>query len=255
MGGFDQMVNNGSPDVILLRSADEPDSYVRAFREVGLEAVCVPVLSFSFPRGERLRKHLQNKRRYVGLIATSPRAANALQRVFEGDEGLAGRWEGTPAYVVGPKTGDRFRSLGLDVRGKQTGTADALASLVTEATPQRPLLFLSGNRRRDTLPDALRTSGVAFDEVVVYETHTRTDLSLPRPVGETWLAFFSPSGLEAVGHSDALPLEGYWCAAIGPTTAAALRERGLTVHAVAETPSPEGLVTAVIGASRHQSED
>lgn len=244
------MVADSCPDVILLRSADEPDPYVGAFRNVGLNAVCVPVLSFSFPQDESLIEHLQGQNRYAGLIATSPRAARALRRVFEEDEALQALWKDTPAYVVGPKTGERFRVLGFDVRGEQTGEADALASLITDANPQRPLLFLSGNRRRDTLPNALQNSDVPYDEVVVYETHTRTDLSLPKPSEETWLAFFSPSGLEAVRQSDAGLLAAFRCAAIGPTTAAALRERGLTVHAVAETPSPDGLVDAVTGASQ-----
>lgn len=235
---------------MLLRSADEPDPYVGAFRDVGLDAVCVPVLSFSFPQDETLIEHLQDQNRYAGLIATSPRAARALQRVFEEDEALQAPWKDAPVYVVGPKTGERFRSLGFDVRGEQTGEADALASLITDADPRRPLLFLSGNRRRDTLPNALQNSGVPYDEIVVYETHTRTDLSLPKPSEATWLAFFSPSGLEAVRQSDRVPLDTYRCAAIGPTTAAALRERGLTVHAVAETPSPDGLVEAVTGASQ-----
>ncbi len=241
---------SGSPaDVILLRSGNEPDRYVQAFAEVGLRARCEPVLRFAFPHDEELRDRLRWRRRYAGIIVTSPRAARALRRVFDDLGTLHARWEGTPAYVVGPKTGERLRDLGFEVSGDETGNAAALVDLIAEQELSRPLLFLSGNRRRDELPDGLRTAGVAFEEQVVYETHFRSDLTLPPAKPGLWVVFFSPSGLEAVRRAEVGPLSGYRCAAIGPTTAETLRDRGLPVEAVAETPSPEGLVAVIEAAS------
>lgn len=235
-----------SPDVILLRSADPPDPYVRAFEDAGLQAVCVPVLSFVFPSDEALRDHLRDRDRYDGLIATSPRAGRALRRVLWNDDGLRAAWTGAQAYVVGPKTGAAFRALGFDVRGEEAGRADALASLIANDGPDGRLLFLAGNRRRDTLPDALRAAGQPFEELIVYETHTRSNLTLPDSPSGPWLVFFSPSGIEAI-HQSGIDLPGpYHCAAIGPTTAEALQERGVPVAAAAETPSPDGLVEAIV---------
>jgi uroporphyrinogen-III synthase len=231
--------------VVLLRSASAPDPYVQALADAGWQAECRPVLAFSFPAAPALRDHLRRADRYSALVATSPRAARALRRVFDEADPLHAAWTGRPVYVVGPKTADRFADLGLEARGAEAGNAERLAALIAEDAPRGRLLFLSGSRRRDTLPEGLRAAGVAFDELVVYETHLRSDLQLPGPAACPWLVFFSPSGLEAVRRAGAGPLSGYSCAAIGPTTAAALRAAGVDVAAVAEAPSPEGLVRAL----------
>ena len=242
------MTEVSPPDVILLRTPEEPDPYVDALADAGFRAVCRSVLDFHFPADEILHDRLRDPAEYGGLIATSPRAARALRRVFDGSGTLHAEWEGTPAYIVGPKTAERFRELSFEVQGEDTGSAEELVSLLTEAAPSSPLLFLAGNRRRDTLPDGLRAAGISFEEEVVYETQPRTDLTLPPSDGETWLVFFSPSGLEALRASEVEGLSEYRIATIGPTTAAEIQEVGLEVAAVADVPSPGGVADAVIGA-------
>ena len=246
---------NSSPDVVLLRSPDDetPDRYVTAFGRAGLRAVCEPVLAFSFPRSAELRDRLASSDRYAGLIATSPRVATALDRAVADREVFVKHWGERRAYAVGPKTAARLRALGLQARGAETGSAKALAACIVDDAPNGPLLFLSGNRRRDTLPEALRTAGVPFEELVVYETTPRTGLDLPPANGSTWLVFFSPSGLEAVEAENRHSLRQYRLAAIGPTTGEALVEAGHSVEVVAEPPSPDGLVTALREASAESS--
>lgn len=237
------------PDVVLLRSGEEaPDPYVTAFKQAGLHAVCEPVLAFAFPNQERLRAQLERRDRYGVLVATSPRVGTALERLFADREDLARTWRGTTAYAVGPKTAERLREVGLEPRGAEAGEAAALAQQIIEEAPGADLLFLSGNRRRDTLPDRLRAADVSFEEIVVYETHARQDLTLPPsrpPLEPTWLAFFSPSGLEAVEQAGSVDLRDYCIAAIGPTTGGTLKDAGYAVEAVAAEPSPDDLVSAI----------
>ncbi len=241
-----------SPDVILLRSADEPDRYLAAFGRAGLRAVCEPVLAFAFQNQAALRDRLEQGGKYDALVATSPRAATALQRLFADHEGLAESWGGRRAYAVGPKTAERLQAVGLEPRGHSAGDAEALVSYIVDDAPAAHLLFLSGNRRRDTLPGGLRDGGVPFDELVVYETRTRTALALPSPTETSWLAFFSPSGLEAVAQAESVDLSDYHIAAIGPTTRGALEDAGHPVDAVAAEPSPDGLVSAITAADTGQ---
>ena len=243
---------SGSPEVVLLRSADAdaPDRYLKACRQAGLEAVCEPVLAFQFPRQDRLRACLDSPDSYAGLIATSPRAVTALARVLSAHDAIAQEWKERPAYAVGPKTAARFRALGLQPQGADAGTAQSLAARIVADAPDEPLLFLSGNRRREALPRALQAAGVSFDELVVYETHVRSDIDVPAPEEAPWLVFFSPSGLDAVRQAADVDVRDYRLAAIGPTTAEALEDEGHTVEAVADTPSPDGLVAALREAER-----
>lgn len=233
------------PDVVLLRRERPPDRYVEAFADAQKTATCVPVLVFRFPHADALKQCLATPDAYDALVATSPRAVAAVKRVFEADSALHDAWRGRRAVAVGPATAEAWQALGLRPTGQTSGSAEALVNVVAAHAPQKPLLFLSGNRRRDTLPEGLATRGIAFDEQEAYVTCTRTDLALPGPATPPrWLVFFSPSGLEAVQHSGA-DLTAYRIAAIGPTTAGALTDASVTVDAVASTPSPSGLVTAL----------
>jgi uroporphyrinogen-III synthase len=136
------------------------------------------------------------------------------------------------------------RDLGLTPVGATSGDAATLAEIICQQSFSAPLLFLSGNRRRDALPDQLSAEGIAFEEICVYETHLRTDLALDTLPVLDWLAFFSQSGVEAVQQSgfDATAVHK---AAIGPTTAQAIEAAGWTVDALAQQPTPEALAAAI----------
>lgn len=230
-------------NVVLLRSAQYDDPYEAAFEAAGYRARCVPVLAFDMINREVLAERLAHPNRYAGLIVTSPRAVDALDEVLCWLPQQVSRWEARPAYAVGPRTADELRTLGFEPQGEESGDAEGLAAYVARCTFDRPLLFLSGNRRLDTLPTLLDRLGIAIEELCVYETRLRADLDLgDEPAG--WIVFFSPSGVEAfVGADLQAPDAGF--AAIGPTTAAAVDDAGLSVAAVAETPSPDALVEAI----------
>lgn len=237
-----------APAVVLLRQADETeDRYEQAFAERGFTATCVPVLAFRYPNQPALRARLSVPHRYAGLIVTSPRAVRAVADVRQ-SIGTWAEWTEKPAYAVGPKTASALRTQGVDPRGAETGGGSALGAVIANKT--KPYLFACSNRRRDALPAALREAGTPFEELVVYETMLRSDLDLPAQEAGDWLVFFSPSGIEAVARYASESLRGYRLAAIGPTTAAALRDRGETPDAVAVEPTPEALVDAIEQAIR-----
>jgi uroporphyrinogen-III synthase len=235
-----------SAEITLLRSPDSPDAYLQAFDEAGLSAACKPVLTFSFPNQDTLTERLKSADVHSGCVLTSPRAVEALRRGFEAEPGLKVLWEDKPVFVVGPKTASEVRSLGLTPQAQTAGDAEALVDSIgavwDEQNLRSPLLFLSGNRRRDTLPNGLARVGIPVTEQVVYNTETRTDLKIDK--GTEWLVFFSPSGLESV-EASRISVTSYRHAAIGPTTGDALASAGLTPDAVADRPTPSALVEAI----------
>ena len=151
-----------SAKITLLRSPDSPDAYLQAFTEAGFSATCQPVLMFSFPHQEMLIERLKAADVHSGLVLTSPRAVGALRRAFDAEGSLKLLWEDKPVFVVGPKTASEVRGLGLTPQAQAAGDAEALVESIgavwDEKNLRSPLLFLSGNRRRDTLPTAWRTS-------------------------------------------------------------------------------------------------
>ncbi|MDX1531319.1 MAG: uroporphyrinogen-III synthase [Rhodothermales bacterium] len=232
------------PRIVLLRSPrGEPDPYVAAFDAVGFDAVCQPVLTFDREGEREVAERLARPGAYAGLVLTSPRAVEGL----EPSEDRLAAWREKPAFVVGPATAEAAAALGLRPVGGGAGSAAALAAHIAEHPPRRPLLFLAGTGRRPDLPDGLRAAGVPFEEVTVYRTGTEP-IVLAAPVPR-WAAFFSPSGVRAARETPGFPWNRLRRAAIGPTTAAALREAGFPPAAVTPSPTPEALATAVAAAA------
>lgn len=120
--------------------------------------------------------------------------------------------------------------------------------------PCRRVLHLCGDKTLPVLKDSLAADGIVLDQLVVYHTTTEeVDLwsARERSAPELWLCFFSPSGVDAMATSRAFPgVEtlnngNVVCCAFGVSTAARMRDNGLTVACVAPSPTPEGLALAV----------
>ncbi|RJQ40805.1 MAG: uroporphyrinogen-III synthase, partial [Dehalococcoidia bacterium] len=118
------------------------------------------------------------------------------------------------------------------------------------------ILFFAGSLARPTLQEGLAALGARVRRVEAYRTETgapdatavRTDLER----GVAAVLFASPSAVRAL--ESALDgdlrtsLRGAVAVAIGPTTAQALRDAGVTRPAVAGDASMQGLVEACVQA-------
>ncbi len=239
------MSRASKPLVCLLRALETDDLYARALGEAGYEVLAQPVLEFTLVNQEALHEKLHRPEDYDGLIVTSPRAVEALAGFIEESSPTTASWQKKAAFAVGPKTASALRTLGFEPQGEAAGSAHKLANVVIRHPFEKPLLFVCGNRHRHELPNLLRRAQVAFEVCIVYETRSRTDMASLTKTTPDWLVFFSPSGVEAVDRVLGMNRATIRCAAIGPTTAAALEAAGWTVDAVAATPTPDALVAAV----------
>lgn len=238
------------PTIWFLRSPDARDAYEAAFSKAGFAVRFIPMLQFEPTGEEALMDRLSHAERFGGIIITSPRAAGILSRALEVvDPREADLWKARPAFAVGPKTAAVLREAGMEPVGEKSGNGSELAAYVTSNyVAELPLLFLAGDRRRKELPSALASAGVPFEELTVYRTILH-DAPAPDEVPD-WIAAFSPSGVASWAQNE--PPPGVRYAAIGPTTAEALRTSGLEVSAVADHPSPDSLLFAVMRAERGQ---
>lgn len=238
------------PFVLLLRSGDESDPYEEELEAEGFDVRSLPVLAFDFVHAEGLREALEHPNSYDGLIFTSPRAVDALGEAMPWLPAENVLWHTKSVFAVGPRTADRLRWIGFEPEGEESGSAEMLVDLIRGHAFDRPLLFLCGNRRLDVLPTRLHAAGIEVEEIEVYVSRLRPNLDWPTDKRPDWIVFFSPSGYEAVRQAPNTNMTGVRVAAIGPTTAEALRAGGLDVSAVADEPSPRALSAAIRAAGR-----
>lgn len=210
---------------------------------------------------------IDSSQKFAGVVFTSQRAveawAEAGKRVLASNTALKTTWQSIPFYAVGPATAsallrldDRLRPPFSSILGAdETGNAVKLASFIASQKSNgsnAPLLYLSGDKRKDTLESLLRERGIRLHEVQAYETFQSPTFEEDHRKAQengpfAWIIFFSPSGakmlLPLLRESDLAPSPSM--AAIGPTTRDYLLSQKVQVAAMAESPNPTALLMAM----------
>lgn len=98
-------------------------------------------------------------------------------------------WSGIPFYVVGTTTGNALRNMPVspftpcsqNIIGEGSGTGEGLARVIIEDQRGRahkhPLLYLTGDKNRDTLPALIQGAGLDLEPLQVYATRGSPDFS------------------------------------------------------------------------------
>jgi uroporphyrinogen-III synthase len=293
--------SRGSVPILLLKTKSVPtDTYEELFLALDngrYAPVFVPVLEHRFKRDalREVRQHVTGRglvpksqnglATYGALIFTSQRAVEAFAEVVEEirsqgthqvDDLLP---ESLPLYVVGPATARGLRALGLKcpILGEETGNGEALAGFILEHynamypdTPNPPVLFMVGDKRRDIIPKTLQSEELEpntrakVDELVIYETGEMRSFkenfsaiwrdNAEKGLRRQWVVVFSPTGCQAMLESlNLLDTETGKAKAsteqrdvlivtIGPTTRDYLIQQfGFTPDVCAAKPTPEGI--------------
>ncbi|OSD03820.1 tetrapyrrole biosynthesis uroporphyrinogen III synthase [Trametes coccinea BRFM310] len=303
-------------NVLLLRSPSEdggPDKYEEAFRARGFRPVSVPVLETVHRNLDKLAEVVRRRgrlpgddadARYAGVIVTSGRACEAWQTVVHdlskessssGDAEDGQTWAAVPFYAVGAATATALSSIGSaypssphaphDIRGgAESGTAEKLAHFILADLARSPtrhgktLLYLTGDKNRDTLPRILSEGGLELESLQVYATQgsstfdadlqDRLRETAPDPAEQWWIVYFAPSAAKSVSptidkYFDSPRTDGpspsakrrARIAAIGPTTSTFLREElDMEVAVVAEKPTPESLSEGIADWERNHGQ-
>ena len=239
--------------ILLTRSEDDCAAWASALEEIGAVPVPLPCIDAE-PLGDaELGRALREASKAADwLVFTSRRGVEAFVRLV-GDAAATGddlAPRSARIAVVGPATADAARQLlgRVDLVGER-GTADSLADAMLAAGAAASsggiVLALAANSR-DVLERRLREAGAVCRRFDVYRTipaAARTPRRALSALGvdAVWLA--SPSAVEGFANQvdvdTDVPL-----VAIGPSTADAIRARGLAVAAEAHAPSFEGLLEA-----------
>lgn len=241
--------------ILLTRSEEDSAAWARELERIGAVPVTLPCIDAEPIGDAAFGRELRDAARAADwLVFTSRRGVDAFVRLA-GSDALrqvdareSGAVRGPRIAVVGPATAKAAtRLLGRVDLVAEHGTAESLAESMISArvSGARVVLALAENAR-DVLETRLRAAGAECRRFDVYRTvpaapeTPKLALSTFR-VDAVWLA--SPSAVE--GFANRVDVDsGVPLVAIGPSTAAAIRERGLVVAAEASTPSFEGLLEA-----------
>ena len=242
--------------ILFFRRKSDRDGYETQFMLNGWRVRSVEVLQTDFVYREQLETALKSPESFRGLVFTSSRAVAAIHYNESVVPDILQPWKKKPVFGVGPATKKALEALGFDVLGADSGEASQLAEYIVEYTggeKSMPLLFLCGNRRRDELRGVLYAAGVPLVEQEVYRIYDHPSLTLIDVDQPDWVVFFSPSGVEVVHKRWPVKWKTVSLAAIGSTTARSVRDTFGNVEAVATSPTPEGVFTAIRKAQKFDS--
>jgi uroporphyrinogen-III synthase len=231
--------------VVVTRPRASSDEAAKALRRLGAEVAFAPLIRRLPPRSwGPLDRALARLERYDAVAFASAAAVEALFRRARG------RLKSPPpAAAVGPATARALTARGWRPRVvAEDARAEGLARALRLPRGAKVLLPRA-ERGREALPRLLRAAGAKVDAVTAYRT-------VPDPAGRRALRRALRAGADAVCFASgsavaaAGPLGRAAAVAIGPTTAAALRARGVRPAAVADAPTPAALARAVLRALR-----
>ncbi|HKX83885.1 MAG TPA: uroporphyrinogen-III synthase [Pyrinomonadaceae bacterium] len=220
--------------VLVLRREDE---FSRTLTASGLSVINCPVIRTEPSKDlSKLREVASRLDDFEGIFVTSAAAAQVLANAARLED-YRGR-----VFVLGRRSFDILKHSGAKVVFDEGASSSAamIATISTEELCGKRFLFVSGERSMRTIPELV---GAIADvqEIVVYRTvnkavseSDKTSICDRALRGEIAIAcFFSPSGVESFAKQFGVEiLRRTKAAAIGETTAAALRATGRQVDLI-----------------------
>jgi len=246
--------------VLVTRPRGRAEELCRLLEGEGALVVALPVLELLPPEDPRpLRAAAGELPRYAWIAFASPSAVEALLGAAA-EAGSLDALRRAKVAAVGPKPAARLREAGLDVRAEVAGGGGAALAEVLgpQLRPGDEVLLPAADQGREELQRGLEARGARVVRVVAYRASRsgadEAELASLRSRVPELVVFGSPrtaeAFLEMLGEGGRELASRMRRVAIGPTTAAALERMGLPAAAVAERPTPEGLVDAAIRALR-----
>jgi len=234
---------------VITRDAETAAVYVAALAPLGLDTVALAVTCSAPARdpGELVRA--VDRGGYAAIVVASARAAAALDAA-RGTASLPEVW------AVGPATARALAAAGIPARvpaAARDAAALAHALIAERSVAGQRVLIPRAEDGRDEAIAILRAAGATVDAIAAYRTVTTAadepslahGLGLLRRGEVAVCAVFAPSQVDALDALVGIRRITAQFAAIGETTAAALRAAGAAAVAVADAPTPERLAKAV----------
>jgi uroporphyrinogen-III synthase len=241
--------------IVVTRAPEQAGELVRTLEHLGGEVSLVPAVAFESPEDSGPLDHaLKELSRFDWVLFTSQNAVRfASIRLKQLGLPPATR----QIAAVGPATAATARHEGFRVDYVATNhTAHSLAGELCDQVADRSVFLPRSDRSDPAIAQALSEVGARVTDAIAYRTTAPEPppaaiLSRLRSADFDVAIFSSPSafhnfdGFLGTGSLAALAERTHF-AAIGPTTAKAMREAGVRVHIEAEEATSAGLADAII---------
>lgn len=232
---------------VVTRDREGAAPYAAALAALGLEVVAMPVTRTAPPADPGALARALARGGHAAIVCASARAAAALAEA-RGGAALPEVW------AVGPATARALEAAGIRAivpEGVRDGASLARAIVAAREVAGARVLVPRAEDGREEAIAHLRAAGAELEEVVAYRTIAAPagdpalaeGLALLASGGAAICVVLAPSQVAALAAL--VPLAPLAFAAIGETTAAALRAAGAAVIEVADTPTPAGIASAV----------
>jgi uroporphyrinogen III methyltransferase/synthase len=245
--------------VVVTRAAEQAQELVRELESLGAEVLPLPTIAFREAEDSAaLDEALRGVSQFDWILFTSRNAVKFFAKRCRalGLDPSKLQSDGPRIATVGPATAKAAREEGFRVYWIASWfRGEALARELREDVAGKEVLLPRSDRAADELPAALRAAGAAVRDVVAYRTvapdaSDGDALARIRNGEADVIAFASPSAFHHfvdLAGADKLPdlAQRVKFAAIGPTTAGAIRETGLAVQIEAEEATSAGLARAI----------
>jgi uroporphyrinogen-III synthase len=241
--------------IVITRAMTQSEDLARKLSERDAIPLVFPLVSFAEPEDcGPLDEAIAGIEQFDWVILTSARAVQAIaRRAAESRTALVRSGSRLQVACVGPVTAEAAKRAKFPVKYVATthngvALAEELGSRLTEAR----VLLPRSDRANPDLPAALKRHGAVVTEVIAYRTLRpvdvdRSDLREIAYGGKDAVLFFSPSAVQysqvllnirELQHKVAIT-------AVGPVTAKALREAGVSRVVVASDTTAAAVIEAL----------
>ena len=242
--------------IVITRVREQAASLAEPLEGMGAEILYFPAISFRPPNNAaELDNAIGELSRFDWLVLTSQNAVRFFCKRCR-ELGTSPAHLKMQVAAVGPATAEAARAEGLAVNFvARRHSGAALAEEFGNGVRGKRILLPRSDRAGEELPAKLRATGAEVVEVVAYCTMTpvSADAHLSdaiRKGAADVIVFASPSAVyhfaEQAGWNSMMDVTSETVlAAIGPTTAKALRELGVSVEIEAAESTAAGLAAAI----------
>lgn len=244
--------------IVITRAVEQSSDLVTKLERRGAIPISLPLVAFSTPENfAPLDAALRRWQEFDWVLFTSANAVQSIaQRAASTNSGILRPSSRPLIAAVGPATNEAAVKAGWVVTHvAKTHLGIALAEELAQQLRNKSVFLPRSDRANPDLPTALKKLGANLTEVIAYHTLPPSNVDRARVTeildeNSDAALFFSPSAVnnlaDLIGKESLAALQNKIAiAAVGPVTAAALRDHGVSNSIIAADTSADSVISAL----------